>query len=89
MLQIFRSAKLSRIERGANFAVFVIFISQIVLVSFAVICIYIIGYDDFSRYTYIYPNPTEPESKIPLWLERWYFFLKKYLFSSSYFLIFL
>ena len=66
-------SKQSRLEMSANFAVLLIFIAQITLVSFAVIFIYVLGYNNFDKYNYIYTESNVSQSSVlPLWLERWY-----------------
>ena len=63
--------KLSLLERGSNFAVLVIFFAQITLVTIAVIFIYILGYNQFDKYLYIYPGSSGVASLLPLWLTSW------------------
>ena len=62
--------KLSRLEDAANNAVMYIFLVQVALVTTAVICIYILGYNHASNYKYIYFDNYHG-SRLYLWLERW------------------
>ena len=64
---------MSTLEGNLNTAVIVIFIAQCVLVSFSVISMYILGFNNFdSKLPYVYPNNESSGSVLPLWLEQWY-----------------
>ena len=63
---------LSRLEKHANYAVACIFVAQILVVSAAVLCMYLVGYHRLSQIPYVYRDSNDHGSVLPLWLERWF-----------------
>lgn len=71
--------KLGKVERYANVAILIILGAQIVLTTFSVISIYLLGYDDLDKLPYVYVNRDRGESVLPLWLELWFIFFLLYI----------
>jgi phospholipid-transporting ATPase len=67
------ASKMSTIEKLANTAIFIVFLTQVVVVSGVVACIYLLGFEDRSFYTYVYPDGNG-NSILPVWLESWFIF---------------
>jgi len=65
------SSKLSHVEKKLNMAIIIIFWAQVVLVSFSVISIYIMGFNNKDNLPYVYPPDDSNNSILPLWLEQW------------------
>lgn len=65
-------SKMSKIEGYVNKAIVVIFISQVILVTIAVISLYALGFNDESNFEYVFPPGEDRASVLPLWLEQWY-----------------
>ena len=62
-----------------NQAIIIIFISQMILVTFSVASIYFLGYNDLNKFPYAYPkNSTGTSSIMPMWLELWFIYLLLY-----------
>ncbi len=64
-------SKLSQVEQKLNMAIIIIFWAQVILVSFSVISIYIMGFNDENNLPYVYPKDEDSASILPLWLEQW------------------
>jgi magnesium-transporting ATPase (P-type) len=64
-------SKMSKIESYVNKAIIVIFISQIALVTAAVISLYAMGFNNEDKFPYVYPEGESRTSVLPLWLEQW------------------
>jgi len=70
----FPPSKMSNLEGYLNRAIIIIFFAQIILVSITVISIYILGFENFNKFPYVYTNGSSSGSVLPLWLESWIVF---------------
>lgn len=71
-------SKMSNLERALNNAIIMIFIAQVILVSFSVASIWMTGNQRYSDFPYVYPDGEGSGSVLPLWLEQWFVFLLLY-----------
>lgn len=67
-------SKMSNIEKLANEAILMVFCAQIALCTITAISIYFMGYEDTSKFPYIYPDGDSSTSVLPLFLEMWFIF---------------
>ena len=73
--------KMSNLERYANKAIICVFMAQFLLVTTAVVSLFLLGYDEFyAKLPYVYPElakaSLDPVSAyLPFWLEQWIVFL--------------
>eukprot|EP01041_Mallomonas_annulata_P002854 gene2854-5613_t len=61
-------SKMSMLEKYVNFAIIIIFLAQITLVSIVIISLYGMGFNNFKKLPYIYPNNEGSSSVLPLWI---------------------
>ena len=67
-------SKMSNIEKLANEAIIMVFCAQIALCTITAISIYFMGYEDTSKFPYVYPDGDSSTSVLPLFLEIWFIF---------------
>lgn len=65
-------SKMSTLEKYVNFAIIIIFFAQCIIVSVTVISLYGAGYNNLTKFPYIYPSGKNSSSILPLWLETWF-----------------
>ena len=69
------ATKMSGIEHLANRAIEMVFVAQVTLCAVAVVSIYLMGYEDFSKMPYVYIDGGSSRiSVLPLWLEMLFIF---------------